>query len=65
MFFDLLLNGFAWVNCFPHWLDLGVVASLHVDLLALAAALDIEEHLVTTRVLFSHGAEESAISTRA
>jgi hypothetical protein len=26
VFLDLLISGFAWVNCSFHWLDLCVVA---------------------------------------
>ena len=62
MFFDLLVSGFAWINGLLDRFDLGVVVCLDIDLLTF---LDVEEHVVATRLLTRHVAEVFATFARA
>ena len=65
MFFELLIRGFARVNCFLDRLDLGVVARLDIDLFAFTTIHNVEEPVAVTRVLLRQGAELFATFTRA
>ena len=65
MFFDLLVSGFARVDCSLDRLGLGVVARLDIDLFAFATIHNVEEPIALTRFLFCNGAELVATFTRA
>ena len=60
----LAFGGFARVDCDLDGLDFLVNVIFDLDFVALLAVLDVQEHVVGTRVLVSNGAEYFTAFTR-